>query len=112
MKETWKCFDVQGKEVVKMYDTILGQEGFRKGMDLYFQRHDGCAVTCDDFLAAMADANDEDLTSLGRWCAFLVTGEEFCVRILPCVGTCNKLCVSGDFGVVYFELYGHVQPKN
>lgn len=35
------------------------QAGFRKGMDLYFKRHDGCAVTCDDFLAAMADANGE-----------------------------------------------------
>jgi hypothetical protein len=60
--------ELQGKEVVKMYDTILGREGFRKGMDLYFQRHDGSAVTCDDFLAAMADANNEDLSSLGKWC--------------------------------------------
>lgn len=40
-----------------------------KGMDLYFERHDGQAVTCDDFLAAMADANDEDLSALGRWYA-------------------------------------------
>ena len=40
-----------------MYATLLGTEGFRKGMDLYFQRHDGQAVTCDDFRAAMADAN-------------------------------------------------------
>ena len=38
--------------------TLLGKEGFRHGMDLYFQRHDGQAVTCDDFRAAMADAND------------------------------------------------------
>lgn len=36
-------------------------------MDLYFERHDGCAVTCDDFRAAMADANGKDLTSLGRY---------------------------------------------
>ena len=36
-------------------------------MDLYFQRHDGHAVTCDDFLAAMADANKVDLSQLGRW---------------------------------------------
>lgn len=50
-----------------MYETILGRDGFRKGMDLYFERHDGCAVTCDDFLAAMADANDADLSALGRW---------------------------------------------
>ena len=40
-----------------MYATLLGEEGFRKGMDLYFERHDGAAVTCDDFRAAMADAN-------------------------------------------------------
>lgn len=50
-----------------MYDTLLGTKGFRKGMDLYFQRHDGCAVTCDDFLAAMADANDIDLSQFARW---------------------------------------------
>ena len=44
-----------------------GEAGFRKGMDLYFERHDGAAVTCDDFLAAMADANDIDLAHFGRW---------------------------------------------
>jgi aminopeptidase N len=59
---------VQGAEVIRMYETILGREGFRKGLDLYFERHDGTAVTCDDFLAAMADANDENLSSLSRWC--------------------------------------------
>ena len=59
----------KGCEVVRMYETILGREGFRKGMDLYFQRHDGSAVTCDDFRAAMADANGEDLSSLGLWYA-------------------------------------------
>jgi aminopeptidase N len=47
----------KGAEVIRMYETILGREGFRKGMDLYFQRHDGCAVTCDDFWQAMRDAN-------------------------------------------------------
>ena len=39
-----------------MYDALLGRDGFRKGMDLYFDRHDGQAVTCDDFRFAMADA--------------------------------------------------------
>ncbi|PRW56145.1 puromycin-sensitive aminopeptidase isoform X1 isoform A [Chlorella sorokiniana] len=53
--------------VVRLYEAVLGKEGFRKGMDLYFQRHDGQAVTCDDFLAAMADANGEDLSSLAKW---------------------------------------------
>jgi len=50
-----------------MYYTLLGEEGFRKGMNLYFQRHDGNAVTCDDFRAAMADANNVDLTQFERW---------------------------------------------
>jgi aminopeptidase N len=57
----------KGAEVVRMYATLLGKEGFRKGMDLYFQRHDGQAVTCDDFRAAMADANGADLAQLGNW---------------------------------------------
>jgi aminopeptidase N len=57
----------KGAEVVRMYQTLLGIDGFRKGMDLYFKRHDGQAVTCDDFLAAMADANERDLTQFGNW---------------------------------------------
>lgn len=50
-----------------MYQTILTPEGFNKGMTLYFERHDGSAVTCDDFLAAMADANGEDMSQFSRW---------------------------------------------
>ena len=57
----------KGAEVVRMYQTLFGRDGFRKGMDLYFQRHDGQAVTCDDFRAAMADANGRDLTQFERW---------------------------------------------
>ena len=57
----------KGSEVVRMYQTLLGKEGFRKGMDLYFKRHDGQAVTCDDFLVAMADANGRDLTQFRNW---------------------------------------------
>ena len=57
----------KGAEVVRMYHTLLGAEGFRRGMDLYFQRHDGQAVTCDDFRAAMADANDAELDQFERW---------------------------------------------
>jgi aminopeptidase N len=59
----------KGAEVIRMMHTILGKEGFRKGMDLYFKRHDGQAVTCDDFVAAMEDANDEDLDQFKRWYA-------------------------------------------
>jgi aminopeptidase N len=57
----------KGSEVVRMYQTLFGREGFRKGMDLYFKRHDGQAVTCDDFRAAMADANGRDLAQYERW---------------------------------------------
>ncbi len=47
----------KGAEVVRMVHTLLGEAGFRRGMDLYFERHDGHAVTCEEFIAAMADAN-------------------------------------------------------
>ena len=71
--------------MVRLYDTILGQDGFRKGMDLYFKRHDGTAVTCDDFLAAMADANGEDLSTLGKWCASANgQGSRCLVLYVPC----------------------------
>ncbi|MEM8710084.1 MAG: aminopeptidase N [Planctomycetota bacterium] len=57
----------KGAEVIRMYETLLGRDGFRKGMDLYFERHDGHAVTCDDFRSAMADANGADLGQFERW---------------------------------------------
>ena len=57
----------KGAEVVRMYHTFLGEEGFQKGMKLYFERHDGQAVTCDDFRAAMADANGFDFEQFALW---------------------------------------------
>jgi aminopeptidase N len=57
----------KGAEVVRMFQTILGVSGFRKGLDLYIKRHDGGAVTCDDFRAAMADANGVDLVQFEQW---------------------------------------------
>ena len=57
----------KGAEVIRMYQTLLGVEGFRKGLDLYFERHDGQAVTCDDFRAAMADSNRCDLSQFESW---------------------------------------------
>jgi aminopeptidase N len=57
----------KGAEVIRMIQTLLGRDGFRRGMDLYFQRHDGQAVTCDDFVAAMADANGVDLGQFKLW---------------------------------------------
>ncbi len=59
----------KGAEVVRMLQTLVGVEGFRRGMDLYFRRHDGQAVTCDDFVSAIADANARDLTQFRRWYA-------------------------------------------
>jgi len=57
----------KGAEVVRMIHTLLGAEGFRKGSDLYFERHDGQAVTCDDFVKAMEAANAVDLSQFRRW---------------------------------------------
>ncbi len=57
----------KGAEVVRMIRTLVGARGFRKGSDLYFERHDGQAVTCDDFVKAMEDANGIDLTQFKRW---------------------------------------------
>ncbi|HZN27293.1 MAG TPA: aminopeptidase N [Burkholderiales bacterium] len=57
----------KGAEVVRMIHTLIGARNFRKGMDLYFQRHDGQAVTTDDFVQAMADASGVDLTHFKRW---------------------------------------------
>ena len=59
----------KGAEVIRMMHTLLGRDGFRRGMDLYFQRHDGQAVTCEDFVAAMQDASGVDLTQFRRWYA-------------------------------------------
>ena len=62
----------KGAEVVRMMDTLVGREGFARGMKLYFERHDGQAVTCDDFAQAVADANPdsalaEHLQAFKRW---------------------------------------------
>ncbi|MCR4282018.1 MAG: aminopeptidase N, partial [Bauldia sp.] len=57
----------KGAEVVRMLKTVLGEKGFRAGMDLYFSRHDGQAVTIEDFLAAFADATGADLGQFKLW---------------------------------------------
>ncbi len=57
----------KGAEVVRMIHTLLGPERFRAGSDLYFDRHDGQAVTCEDFVKAMEDASGVDLTQFRRW---------------------------------------------
>ncbi|HRE17474.1 MAG TPA: M1 family aminopeptidase, partial [Rhodocyclaceae bacterium] len=57
----------KGAEVIRMIHTLIGAAAFRKGMDLYFARHDGQAVTCEEFVAAMQDASGLDLTQFQRW---------------------------------------------
>ena len=57
----------KGAEVIRMIATIVGKAGFRKGTDLYFERHDGQAVECEDFVRAMEAANGVDLTQFRRW---------------------------------------------
>lgn len=57
----------KGSEVIRMLHTLLGEENFQKGMQLYFERHDGSAATCDDFVQAMEDASNVDLSHFRRW---------------------------------------------
>jgi aminopeptidase N len=57
----------KGAEVIRMIHTLLGEEGFQKGMALYFERFDGQAVTCEDFVAAMEDANNADFGRFRNW---------------------------------------------
>jgi len=68
----------KGAEVVRMIQTLLGREGFRKGMDLYFERHDGEAVTVEDFLACFAEANRIDLSQFTAWYTQAGTPELVC----------------------------------
>jgi len=57
----------KGAELIRMIHTLLGADGFRRGMDLYFARHDGQAVTCEDFVQAMEDGGGVDLAQFRRW---------------------------------------------
>ncbi|WCE31084.1 aminopeptidase N [Vibrio sp. SCSIO 43137] len=57
----------KGSEVIRMMHTLLGEQNFQKGMKLYFERHDGTAATCDDFVAAMQDASGVDLCQFKLW---------------------------------------------
>jgi aminopeptidase N len=59
----------KGAEIVRMLNVLLGDDGFRKGMDLYFSRHDGRAATVEDFITCFADANAIDLSQFLRWYA-------------------------------------------
>src|SRR4051812_4645404 len=74
----------KGAEVVRMQHTLLGEEKFQAGMRLYFKRHDGQAVTCDDFVQAMQDASGVDLSQFRRW--YDVAG----TPVLDCSGVFEK----------------------
>jgi aminopeptidase N len=83
----------KGAEVIRMMHTLLGEAGFQRGMKLYFERHDGQAVTCDAFVSAMQDASGVDLTQFRRWyeqagtprvtaeCAFDAVTGEYCITL-------------------------------
>ena len=57
----------KGAEVIRMIHTLIGEDAFRAGMDLYFERHDGAAVTCEDFIASMSDASGRNFGQFQRW---------------------------------------------
>ena len=59
----------KGAEVIRMLHTLIGEAAFQRGMQIYFERHDGQAVTCEDFVAAMEAASGRDLAQFRRWYA-------------------------------------------
>lgn len=83
----------KGAEIIRLYEQVFGVSGFRKGMDLYFKRHDGSAVTCDDFWQAMHDANQDQpigqkaLQSLKKWYSQAGTPE---LTVTPSYNAENK----------------------
>jgi aminopeptidase N len=68
----------KGAELCRMLQTLLGRDTFRRGLDLYFERHDGQAVTVEDFVDAMADASDRDLSQFMLWYTQAGTPELAC----------------------------------
>ncbi len=68
----------KGAELCRMIMTIAGREGFRRGLDVYFERHDGTAATVEDFIAAMAEANNADLRQFMLWYSQAGTPELAC----------------------------------
>ena len=77
-----------------MLQTLLGRDGFRKGLDLYFERHDGQAVTVEDFVAAMADATGRDLSQFMLWYTQSGTPELACALDYDARAKTARLSVS------------------
>jgi len=89
----------KGAEVVRMIQTLIGRAAFRRGMDLYFERHDGMAVTCDDFVAAMADASGMDFTQFMRWYEQAGTPKLVASGVYDPASLCYTLTLSQSAGV-------------
>jgi len=83
----------KGAEVVRMYQTLLGRDGFRRGLKLYLERHDGQAATTDDFAAAMSDANGRDFTQFRRWYDQAGTPQVFVAGVWDAQTRCYRLHV-------------------
>lgn len=69
-------------------------------MDLYFKRHDGHAVTCEDFFSAMVDANGADFANFSLWCVFMASFFSHCYLILVCI---NLVCINLRANVQVFS---------
>ena len=88
----------KGAEVVRMIQTLLGREGFRKGMDLYFERHDGQAATVEDFVACFEDATGKDLAAVhdlvlaGRHARARLPAQVRCARPRPPTSRSRRCC--------------------
>ncbi len=102
----------KGAEVIRMIATLIGEDGFRKGMDLYFDRHDGQAVTCDDFRAAMGDANGRDLSQFERWYLQAGTPRLRAVGKYDREGRRYELTLSQDYLETAFEIVGAADRKS
>ena len=116
----------KGAEVIRMMHTLLGNEGFRLGMDLYFKRHDGQAVTTDDFVLAMSDANHVDFSQFLVWYAQAGTPtmsaeyeyhpkQHYFELTLkqstpPTPGQANKKVLHMPIKIALFDQKGHKQP--
>lgn len=96
----------KGSEVVRMYEALLGRDGFRRGMDLYFDRHDGQAVTCDDFRHAMADATGRDLTQFERWYLQAGTPRVRAQGAFDAASGTYRLTLAQDYPETAFEIPG------
>ena len=77
----------KGAEVIRMMETILSKSGFNKGLALYFERHDGQAVTCEDFICAMEDANSADLGTFRYWYSQIAMLQSICI------GVNQRMCI-------------------